>query len=134
MSELIAILVLMILCHLLADYPLQGWLAQAKQKKWWEQNAQDKKYRYDWVMALLCHSTMWGIMVYLPIIIFGEIDFEWCGCLLFWLTLILNILCHFLIDNAKANEHKINLITDQICHLIQILMTWAFYILLLWLW
>ena len=129
MSELLVILALMILCHLLADYPLQGWLAQAKAKAYWK----DTKTPNDWIMALLCHATMWGIMIYLPIIIFGEIDFEWYVCLMFWLTLPLNICGHFLIDNAKANEHKINLIVDQMCHLIQILMTWTFYILLLWL-
>ena len=32
-DKAILVLVLMILGHLLADYPLQGWLAQAKAKK-----------------------------------------------------------------------------------------------------
>ena len=31
-SVIILVLVLMILGHLIADYPLQGWLAQAKAK------------------------------------------------------------------------------------------------------
>ena len=129
MNELIIILILMILCHLFADYPLQGWLAQAKAKAYWK----DTKTPNDWVMALLCHATMWGIMIYLPIIIIGETDFGGFIELMFWLTLPLNICGHFLIDNAKANEHKISLITDQICHLIQIVITWSFYVLLLWL-
>ena len=31
-------ILLMILGHMLADYTLQGWLAQAKGKSWWRQN------------------------------------------------------------------------------------------------
>lgn len=35
MNLLITVLVAMILCHLIADFPLQGWLAQAKTKAYW---------------------------------------------------------------------------------------------------
>lgn len=35
----IFLLLLMIFCHIVDDYYLQGWLASAKQKKWWEENA-----------------------------------------------------------------------------------------------
>ena len=36
MNEL-CVLVFMILCHLIDDYVLQGWLATGKQKDWWRQ-------------------------------------------------------------------------------------------------
>lgn len=127
MSELLIILVLMFLCHLLADYPLQGWLTQAKQKSYWK----NTKTPHDWIMALICHATMWGIMIYLPIFFIGEIDFGGWVEVLFWLTLPLNIILHFIIDNAKANEHKLDLITDQCFHFLQITTTWLFYVLLL---
>lgn len=32
----IVILFTMIFCHIVDDYYLQGWLASAKQKSWWE--------------------------------------------------------------------------------------------------
>lgn len=127
MSELLIILMLMFLCHFLADYPLQGWLAQAKNKLYWKET----KTPHDWVMALICHAMMWGIMIYLPIFFIGEIDFGGLVEVSFWLTLPLNIVLHFIIDNAKANEHKIDLITDQYLHFLQISITWSFYVLLL---
>ena len=51
MNFALIILTLMILGHLLADYPLQGWLAQSKSKAYWEnsqkknkKNAEKKSY------------------------------------------------------------------------------------------
>lgn len=35
----IFILIVMVFCHTVADYNLQGWLASAKQKSYWEENA-----------------------------------------------------------------------------------------------
>lgn len=35
---------LMIFCHIIDDYNLQGWLASAKQKEWWKKNAPEKLY------------------------------------------------------------------------------------------
>ena len=39
MNNKILILAAMILGHILADYNLQGWLASAKQRKYWKENA-----------------------------------------------------------------------------------------------
>lgn len=33
------VLLAMVFCHIVDDYYLQGWLASAKQRKWWEENA-----------------------------------------------------------------------------------------------
>ena len=111
----------MIICHIIADYNLQGWLASAKCKDWWQQNAPDKLYRNDYWVALFMHSLFWSFMIILPLIIyrFTSID-SW-----FVLTLGINTAIHAAVDNLKANEKKINLITDQIIHMFQIMITFA---------
>ena len=124
MDEIILSLMLMILCHLLADYPLQGWLAQAKSKSYWE-NADDKNKR-DYIPALVCHCAMWGILVFLPLTFFCD-EFGW-----FWLALPTNIAIHYVVDNLKANKRAINLWQDQLIHFMQILVTWALWVLLVY--
>ena len=119
MNKLILILILMLLGHLIADYPLQGWLASAKQKVWWKNNALDKKYKYDYIAALVCHSLMWSIFVFAPIMYYSWSELDW-----FWLALPVNVVLHCVIDDLKANKLKINLIVDQLLHLAQIVITW----------
>lgn len=121
MNKAFLVLVLMILGHLIADYPLQGWLAQAKQKSYWEN--QDKKYKHDYIPALICHATMWSIIVFTPIIYFS-----WDKLGVWWLLLPINILCHYFVDNEKANKKSINLRQDQLCHLLQIINTWVLWL------
>ena len=50
------VILCMIFMHVIADYNLQGWLASAKQKSYWQENAPDKLYKYDYIMALIMHS------------------------------------------------------------------------------
>lgn len=122
------LLVFMFLAHIVDDYYLQGWLASAKQKKWWEKNAPDKKYRYDYIMALFCHALSWSIMIFLPILIYSlinSIDLQW-----FYLALPTNLCIHAFIDDLKANKLKINLIVDQSIHFIQIFVTWLVFALI----
>lgn len=104
----------MIYCHLIDDYVLQGCLAKLKQKKWWQENAPQPLYKYDYLAGLFCHSLMWSISIMIPTIITG--NFIW------WLIPI-NCFIHFIVDDLKANRLKINLIVDQSIHLIQILFT-----------
>lgn len=113
---LILVLVLMILGHLIADYPLQGWLASAKNKSYWKET----KTPHDWIMALICHSMMWGIIVFLPIMYFS-----WQELNLFWIALPINIVIHCVVDDLKANKKLINLCVDQLAHLGQIILTWS---------
>ena len=42
----------------------------------------------------------------------------------FVVMFVLNLISHALIDNMKANQHSINLIDDQILHMVQIIFTW----------
>ena len=123
----IALLIFMIFAHITDDYYLQGWLASAKTKNWWEKNAPDKLYSKDYIMALFCHSLSWSIMVFLPILIYSlynQIDLDW-----FYLVLPINLVIHAIIDDLKANKFKINLIIDQSIHFIQIFITWIMFVL-----
>ena len=108
----------MIFCHIADDYYLQGWLASAKQKKWWEQNAPDKLYRFDYIMALVCHSFSWSFMIMLPWIIYAGPSLNFA-----LIAIPVNVIIHAVVDDLKANKHKLNLIQDQLIHLAQIVVT-----------
>ena len=105
-----------VLLHLIADFNLQGILADMKQVIWWRKHAPDKKYEHDWRAALMCHAFMWAILTFLPLM--------WCiNPYLFSLIIVLNAWIHACIDVMKANLRWINLIDDQIYHLVQIIAT-----------
>lgn len=114
----IIILIVMIFCHIVDDYYLQGILASMKQRGWWkDKNNQPvgRKYKYDYLMALFMHSFSWAFMIMLPLLFTG--NFVW------WIFPI-NLAIHFVTDHLKANMKKINLIEDQLIHICQILLTW----------
>lgn len=126
---MILILLAMIFCHIVDDYYLQGWLASAKQKSWWEKNAPEKLYQNDYIMALFMHSFSWSFMIMIPIIVYlfiGGIGLQE------WLVFpyFVNIAIHCIIDDLKANKRKINLIQDQCIHLVQIFVTWLAFMIL----
>lgn len=125
--EMIIILLAMIFCHIVDDYYLQGWLASAKQKSWWEKNAPEKLYQNDYIMALFMHSFSWSFMIMIPIIVYlfvsGIVLQEWLVIAYFS-----NMAIHCIVDDLKANKRKINLIQDQCTHLVQILVTWAAFV------
>lgn len=118
------IILAMIFCHIVDDYYLQGWLASAKQKKWWEENAPQKLYNHDYIMALIMHSISWSFMIMLPI----AISMSFNVSMLFVIVFILNAVIHALVDNLKANKLQISLITDQLIHLLQIFVTATIFI------
>ena len=112
----IFVILLMIFMHVVADYNLQGWLASAKQKTYWEQNAPDKLYKYDYIMALIMHSISWTFMVMLPIAYVNQFNVD----LSFVIVFAMNVLVHAIIDHMKANVKIINLWHDQLLHMFQI--------------
>jgi hypothetical protein len=112
----------MIFCHIVDDYYLQGWLASAKQKKYWQDNAPDKVYRHDYIWALLMHSFSWSFMIMLPIAFVYEFNISKFFVYIF----ILNVIVHAITDNEKANKFTINLWVDQLIHLSQITLTALF--------
>lgn len=113
----------MLFCHIVDDYYLQGWLASAKQKSWWEKNAPDDLYKNDYKMALFMHSFSWSFMIMLPLTMYTII----MGGTWYFALYIANLIIHFYIDDLKANKKKINLIQDQCVHMIQIVLTWLLY-------
>lgn len=126
MDNVIIVLICMIFCHIVDDYYLQGILAKMKQKGWWEENAPDKLYKYDYIVALIMHSISWSFMILLPLLLFRFIGVDFVGeGYLFTALFIINTIIHALVDHLKANKHTINLITDQSIHIGQIIVTWA---------
>lgn len=118
MNNLFVIL-LMIFFHVVADYNLQGWLASAKQKIYWEQNAPEELYEYDYIMALIMHSISWTFMIMLPIAYVQQFNIDGSFLILF----IGNVIIHAIVDHMKANVKIINLWQDQLMHMFQIGMT-----------
>ena len=127
----VILILTMIFCHIVDDYYLQGILAQMKQKSWWEKNAPDKLYENDYLIALIEHAMSWAFMIHIPLIIYTllsksiniEIFSDWLLA-----SFIFNAAIHSFIDNLKANQHKINLIQDQVVHFIQILITFLVFV------
>ena len=116
------IFLLMIFCHIVDDYYLQGWLASAKQKRYWEENAPDKMYKHDYIWALIMHSFSWSFMIMLPIALFMNFNVTFSFVTVF----IWNVMIHGVTDDAKANKKKLNLIQDQMIHYAQIIITFLF--------
>ena len=124
----ILLLIAMIFLHIVDDYYLQGWLASAKQKEWWKQNAPNDLYKHDYIMALFMHSFSWAFMIMLvPTVYVLTIATNINVAVLFIVAFFVSNLClHMITDNKKANKKEINLIQDQLIHLVQIVFTWVF--------
>lgn len=119
------LLLCMIFMHIVDDYYLQGILASMKCRSWWKNNAPDKMYENDYKVALVMHAFSWTFMIMIPIVIYllmngKTIEPIFAG----WFSA--NMMAHAFIDDAKANDKKINLCTDQTLHMIQIVVTWLF--------
>ena len=120
--------------HLIADYVLQGVLADLKQKSWWHEHVIKKiweeysentyewrhrvwrKYEFDYLIGLYCHALMWSIVTFFPLMWF-------CSPGAFTVLINVNTLMHLVVDHMKANIHCINLIEDQLIHLAQVIAT-----------
>lgn len=113
------LLMFMVFLHIINDYNLQGWLASAKQREWWKNNASSKLYKYDYILALIAHSFSWSFMIMFPIALHMSFNIDY----IFILILFANVFMHAFVDNLKANKNKINLWTDQIIHVMQIIIT-----------
>lgn len=120
------VIVYMLFAHLLADYTLQGWLSNGKRMDWWRGQIKEligkdltkTKYRYDYIAALICHALYWSIFVCAPFY-----TSKW-----FLAAILLNTVGHATIDHFKCNRFTLNLIEDQLLHLLQMAIT----LLVLW--
>lgn len=111
----------MIFCHILDDYKIQaGVLSSLKQKSWWIINTKnDSRYRYDYIAGLTMHAMSWSFMIMLPLALYFGLDVG----KEFTIAFTINAAIHAIVDDLKANRNKINLLTDQSIHLIQIFIT-----------
>lgn len=119
----ICILIMMIFCHIIDDYVLQGKLADLKQREWWKVNAPKKKYKNDYKVALLCHGLEWSTMIMLPIMVQQNFNVG-INFLIVWAAMGM---IHAWIDDIKANHLDFNLIEDQSFHFIQIALVFGWY-------
>ena len=118
------ILFIMIFCHLIDDYKLQGILANMKQRKWWKENADKDLYQNDYKMALIEHAFSWSFTTTLPFLVIAFIQNNELLAVLLIVNYIINTAIHAFVDDLKANKFKINLVEDQLVHLTQIICTW----------
>ena len=120
---MIKILLLMFFCHIIDDFVLQDKFTYLKQKSWWIKTCKDEglsieKYGKDYIMALFEHSLEWSIAIMIPAIFLLNIN-----SYLLLVLVAINTIIHFIVDNAKANQLRLNLIQDQLIHFIQIIIT-----------
>lgn len=124
------LLALMLFLHIINDFCLQGWLANAKQRDWWQEAAPQPLYKNDWVMALAIHSFSWaftimlvpfGWMWYLGLALNPGIQF------LLFFSLLSHTSLHMLVDHFKANTKSINLVQDQLMHFAQVTSIWLIF-------
>lgn len=126
---IVVVLVAMMFCHIIDDYKMQGILSLMKQKKWWKKNAPDKLYRQDYLMALAEHAFSWTCSIHIPVFIYCLATHTHKSAIVYVVVFMFDWCLHAVIDNAKANQSKINLIQDQLLHIIQIFLTWFIYFL-----
>ena len=120
---MVLVFLLMILLHIIDDFVLQSAsLVKLKQESFWKNDpvGKDPLYKNDYKVALAVHGLSWSIMIHLPLIFlqFWH-DYPYMEWFLFG-SVILHAVLHALIDNLKANFHKINLVQDQWYHFVQI--------------
>lgn len=128
------VLVEMIFLHCFADYHLQGVFAQMKAKRWWIKQAPSNgefmrsKYRNDYKIALAVHAIEWSFITTLPLLYVVYLHESFSLYSVPYIAIfIINAVIHYIIDDAKVNKYKINLIQDQGLHFGQILAIWLFW-------
>ena len=126
----------MLYMHVIDDYVLQNSLARLKQHDWWLQQSNfSKMYANDYKAALLAHAFEWsGSILCIPIIYtlikHQELNYNVVGLTLIFLFL-LNTFIHYKIDDAKANMKIINLVQDQIFHVVQVVFSFCIWVLVI---
>lgn len=127
MDYKILLLIGMLFFHIVDDYYLQGFLASAKQKSWWEKNYPQPLYKYDYIMALIEHAFSWTVMIHIPIVVYVMVCNVQIGNFVLIIWFFVNLMIHAFVDHMKANLLEINLIQDQSIHIAQIILTWYIY-------
>ena len=125
--QAILLLFIMIYCHIIDDYLLQGILAKLKQRNYWYGAAGPNadNYRHDYIVALICHAISWSISISIPAIFLYYKTSNIKLLVTILIAICINTIIHAIIDNLKANELKINLVIDQSIHLAQVITYWV---------
>lgn len=129
MTFLLALLASLVV-HVIDDFGLQHFthLNELKQKTWWiEQcyvakkynNIETSIYKYDYIVCLILHAFKWSCLTILP----GLLIIGFPSTIVLALLIFFNTIFHALIDDLKANRFSINLIQDQVAHILQIIVT-----------
>lgn len=126
-SEII-ILLCMIFLHIVDDYYMQGILASMKQKAWWKEKYPETLYKYDYLIALVEHAFSWTFSIHIPLVVWMILKNINISTISFVAIFIVNWFIHGFVDDLKANKLKINLVCDQVIHIIQIIITWLIYL------
>ena len=117
-NRIIFLIVSMLFLHVIADYLVQNeFMAKFKQKKNWEDYNDTGLYSFDYIAVLLAHTFSWSFIVFFPLLI------EFKDAFGYFAIVLINTGIHAYIDDYKCNKLKISLITDQILHIAQIMMT-----------
>ena len=122
MTEWYLLLPLMILCHIIEDFHIQGVMGDMKQASFW--NPYGEKYADDWKPVIILHGMEWAMLTSMPCLVMSWFDVP----MWFVLVIVAMGLLHAYIDHLKANEGKINLITDQTLHMSQIMIIYLAYL------
>lgn len=117
-DRMLLVFISMLFCHFVGDYLFQKeFLAKFKQRKSWEEYDTEGHYKYDYIVILLVHAFSWAVITYFPLLIESK------DVSAYFMLILINTGLHAYIDDLKANKLKINLITDQLLHLGQIVLT-----------
>lgn len=122
------LLLVIIFLHVLADFNLQGIMADMKQKEFWKKYP--SKYQFDYVMPLIGHAFQWSFFVHLPILLVAIWIQRDLLEMYAALSIVFHTIVHAGIDTLKANDHKTTLIQDQFYHILQLIVIWAIYCLI----
>ena len=97
------------------------WWEQCRKTVWGTFEEQFRKYRHDHVAACVCHSLLWTLVTFSPILFLdGRVGNAFAA-----VCVALNTAFHAVVDDLKANRFRLNLVTDQALHAMQILATWG---------
>lgn len=123
--------IMMIFMHILDDFFLQSaFLANGKQKSWWLDNTNDPRYEDDYIPCLIMHGMSWAFCIMLPIALYYKLNVS----VIFVAIWAVNAVVHSVVDDVKANVKTINLIQDQMIHMVQLIVTYILGLTIMTLW
>ena len=90
-----------------------------------------KSIKHDYIVVLILHGFEWSMFIHIPIIVAYVLANGWDFSETFlWaigIMVCLNAVLHAMVDDLKANVMSINLIQDQLYHLVQIGVTYTLF-------